>query len=174
MSQEIDLHDPLTGAFRPAPFMIIAEQTLALARRFGMDLSMLMMDIDGFESVNERFGREAGDQMLRDLVHFFGEFLRDADAFCRCGEDEFVFLLPGTDLEGASQVAEGLRGHGYSELFKEELRILSPTFSIGIAEMSFTLDKKIEDLVAHQVEAIKNIKIDKITVWDTGAGGAPE
>jgi len=158
MSQEVAFHDPLTGAFTSSPFLIIAQQTLALARRFGMDLSIIVIDIDGFEAVNERLGRETGDQMLRDLGQFFREFLRDADLFCRCVDNDFIILLPGADLEGASQVAEGLRGHAYSELLVENLRSLSPTFSIGIAEMNYNLDKKIESLVERAMEALRRAK----------------
>jgi diguanylate cyclase (GGDEF)-like protein len=133
-----------------------------------MDLSIIVMDIDGFEAVNCELGRGAGDQLLCDLVRFFGEFLRDADVICRCRDDEFVILLPGADLAGASQVAEGLRGHVYSELLCEDLRSLSPTFSIGIAEMDYNLDKNIEVFVRRAREALSQAKKrgkDQVCIW---------
>lgn len=101
--------DPLTGLLNRRGFDVLAQPVLALARRTGRPLSAVMVDIDHFKGVNDDHGHDAGDYVLVALARLMKERLRDADVLARAGGEEFVALLPDTNLEGAVQVADCLR-----------------------------------------------------------------
>jgi diguanylate cyclase (GGDEF)-like protein len=82
---------------------------VARAERFGGPLAIVIADLDDFKDVNDRFGHPAGDVVLREFAHTLEEEIRDIDLAARWGGEEFVLLLPGTDLAGASHVAERVR-----------------------------------------------------------------
>jgi diguanylate cyclase (GGDEF)-like protein len=104
------LVDGLTGL----PNRRQCEETLAdeLARveRFGGPLAVVVADLDWFKDVNDRYGHPAGDAVLREFAVLLQETLRDIDLAGRWGGEEFLLILPGTDLDGAVQVAERIRG----------------------------------------------------------------
>ncbi len=89
------------------------EETLAveLARieRFGGELAIVVADLDWFKDVNDRFGHPSGDAVLRELAQLLQETVRDVDLAGRWGGEEFLVILPGTDLAGGAQVAERIR-----------------------------------------------------------------
>jgi diguanylate cyclase (GGDEF)-like protein len=89
------------------------EETLAveLARleRFGGPLAIVVADLDWFKDVNDRFGHPSGDAVLRELAQLLQETVRDVDLAGRWGGEEFMVVLPGTDLAGGAQVAERIR-----------------------------------------------------------------
>jgi diguanylate cyclase (GGDEF)-like protein len=89
------------------------EETLAdeLARvdRFGGSLAVVVADLDWFKDVNDRFGHPSGDTVLREFAALLSETLRDVDLAGRWGGEEFLLILPGTDLDGGVQVAERIR-----------------------------------------------------------------
>jgi diguanylate cyclase (GGDEF)-like protein len=103
------LIDGLTGL----PNRRQCEETLAdeLARveRFGGSLAVVVADLDWFKDVNDRYGHPAGDTVLREFAILLQETVRDVDLASRWGGEEFVLILPGTDLEGGAQVAERIR-----------------------------------------------------------------
>ena len=82
---------------------------LARAERYPGPLSVVVADLDDFKDVNDRFGHQAGDVVLREFAALLQENLRDIDLAGRWGGEEFLLLLPGTDLEGAAHVAERVR-----------------------------------------------------------------
>jgi diguanylate cyclase (GGDEF)-like protein len=81
----------------------------ARVERFGGPLAVVIADLDGFKDVNDRFGHPAGDVVLREFARTLEEGIRDIDLAARWGGEEFVLLLPGTDLGGAARVAERIR-----------------------------------------------------------------
>jgi len=102
--------DPLTGALNRRAFSMVAEKELALARRFDQPLSVMMLDLDHFKSVNDRLGHGGGDEVLCRFVSVAKRVLRSEDLFSRFGGEEFVALLPGANADQAMVVAERLRG----------------------------------------------------------------
>jgi diguanylate cyclase (GGDEF)-like protein len=90
-----------------------SEETLAseLARleRFGGTLAVVVADLDWFKDVNDRYGHPSGDAVLREFAQLLDESVRDVDLAGRWGGEEFVLILPGTDLDGGAQVAERIR-----------------------------------------------------------------
>ena len=100
--------DALTGVANRRALMQALEQQLACAKRQRAPLSLLMLDIDHFKHVNDRYGHLAGDQVLRHVVAVVGQRLRAQDLLGRYGGEEFMLLLPGTDVAGAQQLAQQL------------------------------------------------------------------
>jgi diguanylate cyclase (GGDEF)-like protein len=82
---------------------------LARLERFGGELAIVVADLDWFKDVNDRFGHPSGDAVLRELAQLLQETVRDVDLAGRWGGEEFLVILPGTDLAGGAQVAERLR-----------------------------------------------------------------
>ena len=100
------LHDGLTGIFTRTAFFDSANMELARCHRNGANVSLLMIDIDDFKSINDRFGHLKGDHVLTDFVKRTRQVLRSHDLFGRYGGEEFVALLPATDQKQAHEVAE--------------------------------------------------------------------
>jgi two-component system cell cycle response regulator len=102
-AERLSVTDPLTGAWNYRYFDRRFEQEIERSRRFGRVLTLLMLDVDHFKSVNDRFGHQRGDE-----GRVTGS-VRDIDTFARYGGEEFVLILPETNLEGGLAVAEKLR-----------------------------------------------------------------
>jgi diguanylate cyclase (GGDEF)-like protein len=98
-----------SGAWNYRYFERRFEQEIERSRRFGRVLALLMLDIDHFKSVNDRFGHQRGDEVLVEFARRVTGSVRDIDTFARYGGEEFVLILPETNLEGGLAVAEKLR-----------------------------------------------------------------
>ena len=94
-------HDALTGLPNRAAFAEAYERAVALARRNEERLTVAILDLDHFKSINDRFGHGQGDDVLRRVAHAAGDTLRRSDMLARWGGEEFVVLLPETDVQGA-------------------------------------------------------------------------
>ncbi|WP_321402291.1 diguanylate cyclase [Maridesulfovibrio sp.] len=125
--------DPLTGLYNRRFFMESAEDALERSCRYGRDLSLLMLDIDFFKNVNDMYGHDAGDDVLKALSNTGLKILRNIDVFGRIGGEEFSILLPDTGLEGAKQVAERLRAEIEAKVMNTRSGPLKITVSIGVA-----------------------------------------
>jgi diguanylate cyclase (GGDEF)-like protein len=101
--------DFLTGALSRQGFETIARTRFAEGRRTGLPASLLIIDLDGFKSINDAFGHAGGDQILREFVQIAGTHLRRGDVLGRIGGEEFAVLLPETEPGDALRVAERLR-----------------------------------------------------------------
>lgn len=100
--------DALTGLLNRRGFETQMAFALALARRSTRPLSLIAVDVDHFKRVNDTYGHEAGDEVLRRLARTLEMRLRGSDVIARLGGEEFVALLPDTDLEGARAIAQAL------------------------------------------------------------------
>ncbi|MDZ7865610.1 sensor domain-containing diguanylate cyclase [Acidovorax sp.] len=100
--------DALTGLLNRRGFESRMEFALALARRSGRHLSLISVDVDHFKRVNDSFGHEAGDEVLRRLAQTLQQRLRASDVIARMGGEEFAVVLPDTDLEGARAIAQSI------------------------------------------------------------------
>ena len=101
--------DYLTGVYNRRHFMERAEQELSRAHRYGKPLSMLILDIDHFKLINDRYGHKVGDTVLKAVADLSHATLRDVDILGRLGGEEFAVLLPETDQPAALDAAERLR-----------------------------------------------------------------
>jgi len=126
--------DELTGLANRRRFMEFVQLELKRAERFQSPLGLLLVDLDDFKLVNDRFGHGTGDEVLRALSDVFRESLRDVDLAARLGGEEFAVLLPETDYSGAAGVAERLRASLASlELQDPDGQGFGVTASFGVA-----------------------------------------
>jgi diguanylate cyclase (GGDEF)-like protein len=101
--------DGLTELANRREFEESLANEISRAGRFGGSLALILADLDNFKQVNDRFGHQAGDEVLRAFADILRETVRDIDVAARYGGEEFAILLPQTDLAGAEQLAERLR-----------------------------------------------------------------
>jgi diguanylate cyclase (GGDEF)-like protein len=110
--RRIAMTDSLTGAYNRRYFMRHLGRELNRIRRFGGEVSLLLLDIDHFKRINDSHGHSVGDQVLSAFVQKIAEALpRDTDWCARLGGEEFAVVLPQTNLAGAAIAAERLRAH---------------------------------------------------------------
>ncbi len=102
--------DPLTGLFNRAQLFVTLEQEVSRTRRSDRGFCVLMIDLDGLKAINDSGGHLRGDEVLRALGAVIRNSIRTADSAYRYGGDEFVVLLPETEIVGAFVVAEKIRG----------------------------------------------------------------
>lgn len=106
--QQMATTDELTGAFNRRFFVQLCQRELVEAARRSSPTSLLLLDIDHFKRINDRFGHAAGDEVLRQVAVTGRQILRAEDSFARLGGDEFAVLLPGTTAAQAVRVGEEL------------------------------------------------------------------
>jgi len=107
--QRLATYDDLTGLLNRRAFLARANEARMLALRLRKPIALLMIDIDHFKRLNDRFGHATGDEALVLFARTGGAILREHDILGRMGGEEFALAMPGTDLEGALQAAERLR-----------------------------------------------------------------
>jgi diguanylate cyclase (GGDEF)-like protein len=123
--------DALTGLNNRRRFLALADAERDRACRYGRPLSLVMIDIDNFKAINDRFGHDVGDQCIVAVAGTCQRIRRDSDVAGRFGGEEFALLLPETDLPAGRSFAERLR----EEIAAIDLRLpgLKITASIGVA-----------------------------------------
>jgi diguanylate cyclase len=130
--------DILTGVANRRAFTEVAEFEVQRALRYGTPLSLVLVDLDHFKSVNDRYGHHTGDAVLASFARTLIEAVREIDIVGRWGGEEFVVLLPGTGCVEALQVAERMRSStADSRLYVQGRQILY-TASFGVAEFNPT------------------------------------
>ena len=141
-SVEAAVTDPLTGLhnrrYMESHLRTLVEESLHKGRA----LSMLVADIDHFKQVNDRFGHDVGDVVLREFAARLKRNTRGIDLACRMGGEEFVVIMPDTDIEKACRVGERLRSGTAGELFKisQGGESITVTASVGVASLEMAND----------------------------------
>lgn len=128
-------HDPLTGVNNRAAMEEAMPREVELGLRHKMDLSMLIVDLDHFKKINDGYGHAAGDCVLRSASKVMQQALRTSDQLFRFGGEEFVLLLPATDIDGAHIVAERIRMNLEQSHCLCDGKNINVTASIGIAQL---------------------------------------
>ncbi len=126
-------HDPLTGVLNRRGFQSQFDLALALAQRGQRPLCVLMVDADHFKRVNDSYGHDVGDEVLKFLATTMTERLRNSDVVARLGGEEFVALLPDTDVEAARSVAQSLIEHVAAHRHAKAGQV---TVSVGLATLN--------------------------------------
>lgn len=134
--QSMAITDSLTNLNNRRHFFQLGEYEFKRARRNARPMAVLMMDIDYFKRVNDTFGHAVGDQVLRTVADICLTIVREVDIPGRYGGEEFVVLLPESDLDGAHVVASRLREAVEDSPILTERGTVQVTISIGIAEIS--------------------------------------
>ena len=160
--------DPLTAISNRRHFLELAKPEISRAKRLGLPLAVIMLDIDFFKSVNDRFGHEAGDKVLVALAATVRGALRGGDIFARLGGEEFVLMLPGQGFPAAVQLAERLRELvAQNEVPGSRAHI---TVSAGVAGLENDSDE-IDDLLRRADRGLYRAKSegrDRVCVARTG------
>lgn len=107
--RHLSVTDVLTNCYNRRFFMQKLEEEIERAKRNGNKFSLIMLDIDRFKSINDRFGHNAGDLVLKSMAEMIKNRIRKIDTLARWGGEEFVLLLPDTPVENAARLAEELR-----------------------------------------------------------------
>jgi len=131
----LSISDPLTGAFNRRHFMEqVGAETVRMARQSNYRVSLLIMDIDHFKAINDTYGHAVGDEALRLFTRQCRDVLRENDVFGRMGGEEFAVLLPNTDVDEATVVAERLLDRTRAICVSAtDDRVFGFTVSIGVA-----------------------------------------
>ncbi|MBL7210956.1 MAG: diguanylate cyclase [Desulfobacteraceae bacterium] len=158
MMAEMATRDQLTGLYNRRYFMEMLERELAKARRYATGLTLCMVDLDRFKNVNDSYGHSAGDSVLSGIGGMLNEGARESDFACRYGGEEFVIILPSTDLEGARNVCERLRKSVEEALFEYDTMRIRITISIGMTEYSPSDDSSLSDLIKMADDALYQAK----------------
>jgi len=134
--EELSTTDDLTGLKNRRHFFPAAASELSRATRHGTPLSLLLIDLDHFKEVNDRFGHASGDRVLNDLAGFFRSQVREEDLVARMGGEEFIIAIPETGIEGARTLAyrigEAVRGFQWEH---EDGETFGVTLSIGLTSL---------------------------------------
>ncbi len=134
--RELSLTDSLTGLRNRRYLMIELAKAMKEARQNGEPLSLIMLDIDDFKVINDRFGHGVGDDMLVSLSHSIRTCTRETDSACLYGGDELVIFMPKVAKQDALRIAERIRTHFETESLRViNGKSLGATISLGIAEL---------------------------------------
>jgi diguanylate cyclase (GGDEF)-like protein len=125
--------DPLTGAMNRRALEEAVGREIAKTHRNGSPLSLIIIDLDHFKKVNDKYGHHAGDAILVHAVSKFRNIVRESDLVARLGGEEFVIVLPNSGLDVASHIAERLRSSFKKNVLRFEGQSIPVTSSFGVA-----------------------------------------
>ncbi|MHB8806266.1 MAG: histidine kinase N-terminal 7TM domain-containing diguanylate cyclase [Anaerolineaceae bacterium] len=150
--------DYLTGIYNRRHFYELAAKEVARAERLDKQLSLILFDLDDFKLINDTLGHSAGDAVLKFIVTLILERLRSYDIFGRFGGDEFLILLPETDITAAQALAEELRILLEKSAIPFEGQTIKITGSFGVASVILKQAAPFEDLVRRADKAVYEAK----------------
>ena len=158
--------DPLTGINNRAALDEALQREIGLAKRHGYPLSLIILDIDHFKSVNDKFGHITGDAVIKGVVDCAKFCVRSTDMLFRYGGEEFVMLLRNTALDGAELLAERVREKVAAKRFSKNRLRFNLTVSGGVA--SLTKGKKLLNLFQLADQALYQAKQqgrNRVVAW---------
>jgi diguanylate cyclase (GGDEF)-like protein len=132
--EEMATTDKLTGLANRQACELFADQAVKLAKRNQEPLSAILIDVDHFKQVNDRYGHLAGDTVIRRLAEIIRDCLRESDFLCRWGGEEYLLLLKGCDLDRAQIIAENIRVTVRESTIQHNDVGIDITISLGVAE----------------------------------------
>ncbi|MEJ7735037.1 MAG: sensor domain-containing diguanylate cyclase, partial [Polyangiaceae bacterium] len=131
--EELATMDGLTGLLNKRAMLEVAEQKLLAARRFGRRMSVIIADIDLFKNINDTYGHDFGDVIIKGLGGILRHAKRTTDSVARFGGEEFVLICEETDAQGAMLLAERVREELERTTFHHDKGLVQVTCSLGIA-----------------------------------------
>jgi diguanylate cyclase len=130
---ELNIRDGLTGIYNRRYFDSQLSAECERHRRYGRELSLIIMDIDFFKSINDTHGHQCGDQVLKTVAGGIASSIRKSDCMARYGGEEFACLLPETGLKNALLVAENFRKHVEETAIIHQGADIRVTVSLGVS-----------------------------------------
>ncbi|HPO49311.1 MAG TPA: diguanylate cyclase [Spirochaetota bacterium] len=151
-------HDSLTNILNRGAVLSYLENDIKRSKRLKSSLSLLMFDIDFFKKINDTYGHLVGDEVLRQLTTITKDTIREIDLFGRYGGEEFLIILPDTNIEQAKILAERLIKRVRHYNFLTNKTTLRVTISIGLTE--YSSDESIDLIIEHADSALYEAKED--------------
>ena len=148
--ERLAMSDDLTGLMNRRSFFIQGVQEINRAKRHKTALSLFMLDVDSFKTVNDLYGHEVGDRVLQHISQKIVDNLREIDMVARMGGEEFSVLLPNTKVDDALKLAERLRQVIEQESCQIQNQIINVTVSIGVA--SYNKDASSLEAILRQAD----------------------
>jgi diguanylate cyclase (GGDEF)-like protein/PAS domain S-box-containing protein len=165
--ERLSITDELTGLENRRHFNLMLEKEIERARRYDHPLCMIMLDIDHFKEVNDKYGHTAGDTVLRKLADVVEECLRKPDLAFRFGGEEFMILLPETKMASAKKAAERIRTNVENIDFSLDHDNLQITISLGVCEYqdSFVNMTEFINAVDHALYQAKSSGRNRVCIY---------
>lgn len=155
-------HDGITGLYNRGFFNNFLHQSVQESLRYNKNLSLVFIDLDLFKQINDVYGHQAGDTVLKKVASTIKTEIRKSDIPARYGGDEFVLLLPNTDSENAmvvcERISESVRKNDFVFRGEQGPEIVNVTVSIGVSELCDEMLE--EDLLAAADKALYKVKQD--------------
>ncbi len=154
------INDPLTSLFNRHYMVEVLEKEFSSALRYQTDLSCLLLDLDLFKEINDTHGHPFGDFVLREFANCLKQEARKMDIPFRYGGEEFMLLLPNTDIVGAKNVAEKIRVSCGQKTYDDGNNAVKATVSIGIASVKLNKPLESKELIAYADKALYRAKAE--------------
>ncbi|MFL7894035.1 MAG: diguanylate cyclase [Anaerolineales bacterium] len=155
--QQIAITDELTGLYNRRGLFEIGRLEIERTRRYNLPLSAIVIDIDHFKKVNDRYSHAIGDQVLQSFANCLQENTRELDVVGRVGGEEFVLLLPGSNQDSARKTANRLQDLIAENVVLTSMGEIRITISQGVAQMDTTMND-LNDLVQAADRALYQAK----------------
>ena len=155
--KELAETDELTGLNNRRNFLYLAEKELRRCQRLGQRVALLLMDIDYFKQINDSYGHQQGDYVLRHISDELQKALREYDVLGRIGGEEFALLIPQVQSKRAFMIAERLREIVAAIVFDDPLAEVRVSISVGVASCA-TADEPINSLIGRADKALYEAK----------------
>jgi len=159
---KLSIRDPLTGCYNRRHLnAALLDGEIARARRYRLNLSLIMCDLDGFKAINDTHGHHAGDELLRSFATLVLSMTRDSvDTVVRYGGEEFLIILPETPLDGAVELAERVRATFAGQQLHLGATAVSTTASFGVVSADFASARSVtpQGLIAAADELMYDAK----------------
>lgn len=156
--EKLASHDDLTGLLNRRSLNITLGKEFSRCQRYHSDLSLLMIDLDHFKEINDTYGHSFGDFVLTSFASRLTDTLREADFAFRFGGEEFILLLPQTDIKGAITLADRICEQNTREDFEFSNQKAQVTVSIGASSFDKYQPKIKDDLIALADKALYRAK----------------
>lgn len=156
--EKVSITDYLTGIYNVRYFNQRLAEEFSRAERYKLPLSCLMLDIDHFKLVNDKYGHQVGDTVIRELARLLRKLTRSSDLLARYGGEEFIMLLIQTSLDDAITKAEAMRSFIEKHKFQKLKGKRRLTVSIGVASYPSHKIKGLYDLVTYADNALYEAK----------------
>lgn len=151
-------YDSLTGLLSRHAFFDNANNYVSLAKRENKTFAVMIIDLDHFKSINDRYGHPAGDAVLQLFADVINSVARRSDIAGRLGGEEFAMVLPSTSTAEALEFAERLHGAIHKAVLKFKGKAIKYTASIGLTEFDTDSEDSIDDLLARADLALYQAK----------------
>jgi diguanylate cyclase (GGDEF)-like protein len=167
--------DDLTGLLNMRAFSSILANEIARVTRYAQPFTVIMVDVDGLKSVNDRYGHTAGSRLIKTIAQSINESVRSTDVVARFGGDEFVILMTHTSTEHARMAAERIRTAIHNTSFDMKGNRISTTVSVGIASFPESVEEPEDVLEKADIALYKSKQSgrDRVTYYDRELEAVP-